>query len=400
MGREAVRIQTWNWPLMHVRSGEDRSMKAGMALSMNSAGNKSDRQVYEEEMRLADMAEPAGFDSIWSLEHHCTGYSMVPSPLQMLSYFAGRTRRVQLGTAVIVLPWHDPLRVAEEIAMLDVMAQGRTIFGFGRGAASVEYEAYRIPMDQARERFAETAVIVRKALTSERFSHQGRFFNIPETSIRPRPISHPEQRFYASTVSPESAEIMAEMGFGVMIVAQRDWNDAAADLRRYVEVTVRHGHAPRPPIAFLNVIMSEDRREVHDLVDVYMTRHFESVNRHYNFADGHLKNVKGYEFYGRMAKTYGKLTSDETAKAKAVGFYSDLQLTGTPAEVLERLRAIHEMTGLDHVIGVFALGGMPFEAAERSFRLFAKEIMPMIRNDPAFNSREKEFAQYSAPSRA
>ncbi len=68
-----------------------------------------DLQVYEEEMWLADMAEPAGFDSIWSLEHHCTGYSMVPSPLQMLSYFAGRTRRVELGTAVIVLPWHDPL---------------------------------------------------------------------------------------------------------------------------------------------------------------------------------------------------------------------------------------------------------------------------------------------------
>ena len=375
-------------------------MKAGMALSMNSAGNKSDLQVYEEEMRLADMAEPAGFDSIWSLEHHCTGYSMVPSPLQMLSYFAGRTRRVQLGTAVIVLPWHDPLRVAEEIAMLDVMAQGRTIFGFGRGAASVEYNAYRVPMEEARERFAETAVIVRKALANDRFSHQGRFFTIPETSVRPRPISHPEQRLYASTVSPESADIMAEMGFGVMIIAQRDWNDAAADLHRYIELTIRHGHAPRPPIAFLNVVLSEDSGQVRDLVDTYMTRHFESVDRHYNFSDGHLKNVKGYEFYGRMAKTYSKLTSDDTAKAKAVGVYADLQLTGSSKQVLEKLRVIYDMTGVDHVIGVFALGGMPFEAAERSLKLFAEKIVPVMHNDPAFRAREKEYADLARISTA
>jgi alkanesulfonate monooxygenase SsuD/methylene tetrahydromethanopterin reductase-like flavin-dependent oxidoreductase (luciferase family) len=372
-------------------------MKAGVALSMNSVGTKPDLQVYEEEMRLADMAEPAGFDSIWSLEHHCTGYSMVPSPLQMLSYFAGRTRRVQLGTAVIVLPWHDPLRVAEEIAMLDVMAQGRTIFGFGRGAATVEYNAYRVPMEEARERFAETAVIVRKALSNERFSHQGRFFNIPETSVRPRPISHPEQRFYASTVSPESADIMARMGFGVMIIAQRDWNDAAADLHRYVELTVRHGHAPRPPIAFLNVVLSEDPGEVRDLVDVYVTRHFESVDRHYAFSDGHLRSVKGYEFYGRMAKTYTKLTSDQTVKAKAVAAYSDLQLTGTPPQVLEKLRAIHQLTGVDHLIGVFALGGMPFEAVERSFKLFAEKIMPVMHNDPAFQWKEQVFAERSRP---
>ena len=139
-------------------------MKVGLALCMNSFENKSDLQTYQEELRLADMAEPAGMDSVWALEHHCTGYSMVPNPLQMLSYFAGRTRRVQLGTAVIVLPWHDPLRVAEEIAMLDVLAGGRTIFGFGRGAASIEYNSYRIPMEEARERFAETAVIVRQAL--------------------------------------------------------------------------------------------------------------------------------------------------------------------------------------------------------------------------------------------
>jgi alkanesulfonate monooxygenase SsuD/methylene tetrahydromethanopterin reductase-like flavin-dependent oxidoreductase (luciferase family) len=103
------------------------------------------------------------------------------------SYFAGRTRRISLGTSVIVLPWHDPVRVAEQIALLDIMCGGRCLFGFGRGAASTEYEGFRVPMGKARPRFAEAAEIVVKALSQESFEHDGAFFKIPRMSIRPRP---------------------------------------------------------------------------------------------------------------------------------------------------------------------------------------------------------------------
>ena len=106
--------------------------------------SKSDLQLYQEGMALADMAEPLGFESLWSLEHHFTGYSMIPNPVQFLTYYAARTRNIKLGTAVIVLPWHDPVRIAEEIALLDVMSGGRTMFGFGRGAGSVEYDGLRV----------------------------------------------------------------------------------------------------------------------------------------------------------------------------------------------------------------------------------------------------------------
>mgnify|MGYP003694779351 CR=1 FL=1 len=163
------------------------------------------------------------------------------------SYYAGRTKRVTLGTCVIVLPWHDPVRVAEQIALLDVMSGGRCIFGFGRGAASVEYAGFRIPMEEARPRFVEAAQIVVKALTNDVFSWEGEHFQIPPTSIRPRPISHPERRFYASSVSPESAEIMAKLGFGVLVVMQNEWPIAAADIDRYRELARSVGHAPRPP---------------------------------------------------------------------------------------------------------------------------------------------------------
>src|SRR4029450_7470693 len=117
----------------------------------------------------------------------------------------------------VALPWADPCRVAEEIALLDVISGGRCVFGFGRGAASVEYAGFRVPMEEARPRFVEAAPIVVKALTHDTFDWDGEYFKIPRTSIRPRPISHPERRFYASSVSPESAAIMAKLGFGVLV---------------------------------------------------------------------------------------------------------------------------------------------------------------------------------------
>ena len=166
-------------------------MKIGVSLSILAQAGRSDVAVYKEHLELGDLAEPLGFDSIFALEHHFTGYSMSPAPTQLLSYFAGRTKRVALGTAVIVLPWHDPIRVAEQIALLDVLCGGRCLFGFGRGAAIVEYAGFRIPMEEARPRFVEAAQLIRLALSQPEFEWQGEYYQIPRTSIRPRPISNP-----------------------------------------------------------------------------------------------------------------------------------------------------------------------------------------------------------------
>src|SRR6478609_3380169 len=236
-------------------------MKVGVALNMLYEHGKPDAAVVHEHFALGDLVEPLGFNSLWALEHHFTGYAMSPSPTQLLAYYAGRTKRISLGTAVIVLPWHDPVRVAEEIALLDILCGGRCLFGFGRGAASVEYEGFRIPMEEARPRFVEAAQIVVKALSNESFEHQGQFFQIPRTSIRPRPISHPERRFYASAVSPDSAEIMAKLGFGLLMVMQNEWPKAAEDILRYREIAMGAGHTPRPPIILTNVCCAESRDE-------------------------------------------------------------------------------------------------------------------------------------------
>src|SRR5260221_5914646 len=220
-------------------------MKVGTALNMLCQSGRSDASVVGEHLALGDLAEPLGFDSLWALEHHFTGYAMSPAPTQLLAYYAGRTKRLVLGTAVIVLPWHDPVRVAEQIALLDIMSGGRCLFGFGRGAASVEYAGFRIPMEEARPRFVEAAKIIVTALTSDSFEWEGEFFKIPRTSIRPRPISHPERRFYASSVSPESAEIMAKLGFGILVIMQNEWAKAAESIVNYREIAQSVGHTRR-----------------------------------------------------------------------------------------------------------------------------------------------------------
>jgi len=355
-------------------------MKVGMSIFMQNTGERwSDYEVYQNDLRLADQAEALGFDSLWSVEHHFTPYTMVPNVTQFLSYMAGRTKKLELGTMVIVLPWHDPVRVAEEIAMLDLLSKGRTIIGFGRGAATVEYDSFRVPMEESRDRFVEAAEVVVKALSNNRFSHDGRFFQIPETSIRPRPFSHPEKRLYGAAVSPDTAERMAELGLGVLVaVPLHGWDAVAQDVERHNGIIRAAGKDPVPPIVASFVYVGENKKEAREGARKHMGNYWGSADAHYNFSDGHLKQVKGYEHYGVIADNAEKSTPEQ-----GVQDFVSLQVAGTPDECLEQIRIMQEKVGFDHLISVFSYGGMPPEETERNMRLFATEVMPKLQNQGA-----------------
>ena len=358
-------------------------MKVGVSLSILAQAGRSDVAVYKEHLELGDLAEPLGFDSIFALEHHFTGYSMSPAPVQLLSYFAGRTKRVQLGTAVIVLPWHDPIRVAESIALLDVLCGGRCLFGFGRGAASVEYAGFRIPMEEARARFAESAQLIRMALSEPEFEWQGEHYQIPRTSIRPRPVSNPERRFFVSAVTPESAEVMAKLGFGMMVIMQNEWPKAAADIDRFRELAAGVGHVAPPPLILTNVSCADSRDEAHDRAMRYLGRKWDSIDNHYHFSDGHLAGVKGYESYGKLAKTYTKM-KDASYRAKATDFYLSIQVIGTPDDCIQQIAELRRLTGMDHLVTEFSFGSMPHHLGELNMRLFADQALPILQRDAAF----------------
>jgi alkanesulfonate monooxygenase SsuD/methylene tetrahydromethanopterin reductase-like flavin-dependent oxidoreductase (luciferase family) len=358
-------------------------MKVGVALNMLSQAGRPDVAVVSEHMALGDLAEPLGFDSLFALEHHFTGYAMSPSPTQLLAYYAGRTSRITLGTAVIVLPWHDPIRVAEEIALLDIMCGGRCLFGFGRGAATVEYEGFRIDQGEARPRFIESAQIIKMALSQESFEFKGEHFQIPRTSIRPRPISHPERRFYGTAVSPESVDVMARLGFSMLVIMQNEWPKAAADVHRFNAVAAAEGFTPRPPMVLTNVSVAESRAEAEERAIEYLGRKWDSIDNHYHFSDGHLNNVKGYESYDKVGVTYAKM-KDPVRRAKATDFYVSIQLVGTPDDCIQKLEELQALTGLDHLITEFSFGGMPHHESETNMRMFADTVMPVLQHDARF----------------
>ncbi|HJU16470.1 MAG TPA: LLM class flavin-dependent oxidoreductase [Stellaceae bacterium] len=370
-------------------------MKVGIALNMLCEEGRPDVDVVSDHLALGDLAEPLGFDSLFALEHHFTGYAMSPAPTQLLAYYAGRTKRLLLGTAVIVLPWHDPVRIAEQIALLDILCGGRCLFGFGRGAASVEYAGFRVPMEEARPRFAEAAQLIRKALAEPEFEWQGEFFQIPRMSIRPRPISHPERRFYASSVSPESAEIMAKLGFGILVVMQNEWEKAAESIVSYREIALSVGHNPPPPIILTNVSCAESRAEAQERAIRWLGRKWESIDAHYRFSDGHLATVKGYESYGKMAKTYARLQSEEE-RNRATEFYVKIQIVGAPDDCLQQIAELQRVTGLDHLVTEFSFGGLPHADAEKNMRLFAERVLPRLQQDPTFAAPEPARAAPAA----
>ena len=246
-------------------------------------------------------------------------------------------------------------------------------------------------MEEARGRFAEAAQIVVKALANETFEHKGEFFQIPRMSIRPRPISNPERRFYASSVSPESAEIIAKLGFGMLFIMQNEWSKCREDIDKFQTMSTAAGFEPKPPIILTNISCAVSRQEAHERAHRYIGRKWQSIDDHYHFSDGHLANVKGYEAYGKTAKTYAKLKDPANLK-KATDFYVSIQIVGTPDDCLQQLGRLQQLTGLDHLVAEFSWGNLPHHEAETNMRLFADRVLPTLQNDKAFAAPQRPVA--------
>jgi len=353
----------------------ETTMHVGYAVNFQNPGQaRSDAEVYREDVRLARLAEPLGFDSVWAIEHHFTDYIMIPDPVQFLSYMAGCTSRVQLGTMVVVLPWHDPLRVAEELSMLDHLCDGRLIFGMGRGAGRVEFERFRLDMGESRERFVEAADMVLKALDSGFMEYDGRFYKQPRAAIRPKPAKPFKGRTYAAAVSPESARIMAKLGVGILVIPQKPWPEVEKEMAEYRRIFQEVNGAPAPqPVTSGWVFCDKDAARAEEQAIRWIGGYYQTVLDHYEFAGDHMKTTKGYEYYGKFADRLQR-----HGKEEFVRFFCDLQIYGTPEQCYEKIMNVQQRLNGCAFNGVFSYAGMPWDEAERNLRLFAAEVMPEL----------------------
>ncbi len=336
----------------------------------------SDSQVFAEDLRLGRLVEPLGFDSLWSVEHHFTPYTMVTDVMQLLAYFAGCTERIEMGTMVIVLPWHDPLRVAEQIANLDNMLGGRAMtIGLGRGLGRREFGAMRVPMDESRQRFTEALEIIRLALSEEWFEFDGAFTTIPRTTLRPRPLSDPDRllaSMYGAWGSPQSIPTIAETGLKPLFIPQTSWTEYAEHIARFNTLRAAAGHEPAHPRIAVWVYCAPTEAAACDGARRWMPNYADTAYRHYEIGGTHFAATKGYEQY---AANSAAAASPEARRAMGE-MYMDNQVWGTPEMCLEKLNAINDLMGPDHFVGVMRYGGMPIEEAEASMRLFAAEVLP------------------------
>ena len=337
----------------------------------------SDQQLYEEELALGSQIEPLGFDSYWAIDHHFSPYVMTGGALQHLTYFAGKTERIDFGTMVIVLPWYDPVMIAEHVSVLDNMLQGRKLtLGLGRGAAKREFDAYRSPMGESRARFLECLTILRKALSNEWFSHEGDFYTIPETTIRPRPRD--AQRLLDSMkvawVSPDTLPIAANAGLGMLMTNQKSWDEYGEDVRGFNAIRGKHDWEPLQPTVVTNVSCFETEAEAWDTLVKHTTEALQSVERHYHFSESaRFGKTEGYKFYENFGKALSTKTPQEIGE-----FNAKPQAWGTPDQVFEKLKNVQRRTGANELIMNFRQGGMPAATAERSMQLFAKEVLPRL----------------------
>ncbi len=352
-------------------------MHVGMGIIFQGLGEgRTDHNVYQNELRLGDLAEPLGFESLWGVEHHFTDYTMCPDVLQYLTYFAGRTEKIQLGSMVVVLPWHHPMRVAEEVVMLDHLCDGRFIFGIGRGLGRVEFEGFGVEQEDSRAVFVESAQMILEGLETGVCEFDGKFVKQLRREIRPRPFKSFRGRTYAAAVSPESSQIMAKLGIGILIIPQKPWEMVVSELNDYRQVfrEVNGVEAP-PPLVGGWVLCDENADRAEERAREYICGYFQSVIRHYELIGDHLTKMRGYESYKGMQERM----SMPGGRDEMIDFFLGLQVYGTPEQCYEKVVDTIKRTGGEAFLGIFSYAGMPYEMAEENLRLFASRVMPELK---------------------
>jgi alkanesulfonate monooxygenase SsuD/methylene tetrahydromethanopterin reductase-like flavin-dependent oxidoreductase (luciferase family) len=267
------------------------------------------------------------------------------------------------------------MRVAEEVAMLDNISGGRLILGLGRGAGKVEFDGFRLSMDESRQRFTESAEMLLGGLETGYCEYDGTFVKQPRAAIRPAPFKSFRGRTYAAAVSPESLPVMAKLGVGILIIPQKPWKEVARELQTYRSVYRElNGSEAPPPVSAGWTFCDESPARAEEMARRFIGGYYQTVLDHYQFQGDHLARTKGYEYYGKMAEKIAQYGTDTV-----VDYFMNLQVWGTPEQCYEKILDIHARTGNSHYIGVFSYAGMPYEDAERNMRLFAREVMPALK---------------------
>lgn len=349
-------------------------MRFGVFFLLERPPWRAQEAAYHDALEQAAYAEALGFDAVWLAEHHFSEYGICPSLAVMGAAVAQRTRRVRIGTAVAILPFQHPLRIAEEYAMLDILSGGRLDFGVGRGYQPAEYDGFGVPMEESRTRFDEGLEVIKRAWTQERVTFEGTHYRVHELSIFPRPVQRPHPPIWIAAVSPETFARVGRLGERFLsapsITPPRLMRAA---YESYRQAWLAAGHPATaleiPALWFTHV--AEDEASARRDPERYLMWYFRTFARVVARSPDPTKVPEVYRFY---AKAKGNL--------EAVSFeqlYDEVVLFGDPERVTEKLARLREELGLTYLIAWMNIGGMENATVQRSMRLFAEKVIPRFR---------------------
>jgi natural product biosynthesis luciferase-like monooxygenase protein len=359
-------------------------MKAGLIYEIESVKPHApdhERRVFHETMEQIELADRLGFDSVWTVEHHFLNeFSYCSAPEVFLACVSQRTRRIRIGHGVVVLPFNHPVRVAERIAVLDIMSDGRVEFGTGRATTMDEILGFGSRPEETRPRWAEAIEMIPRMWREDPFSHRGRFWTVePPVSIIPKPLQKPHPPIWVAATNPDTFRLAGERGLGVLCFTLGvPLNDVAPRLNLYRD-TIKQARPVGLSInnqVSMNImgLVGDDASATEEIareaVLWYVRRGFELVSSVARAAAGE----KSYEYLSGAARfDPSQITGDYYAFLKE----GDLIAVGRPAEALRVARRYREL-GADQVLFFLQYGAIPHERILRSLELIARHVLPEI----------------------
>ena len=353
-------------------------MKFGLfTLPSTPVGGRSGEQMMREWAEEVEYAEELGFDSVWVTEHHFSrkgtspgGYSM-PAIAAMATYVAARTKRVRIGTGVCILPWHHPIRLAEDFATVDILSDGRLEFGGGRGNQPIEFEGLGVSMEKTQDRFDEELEIILKAWTEEFFTYKGQFYEYNDINVIPKPVQKPHPPLWQPAISAETMHKVAKRGIQPML------GGLFADQKMTKEIVFD---------TWFNVVEEEGRKR-EDFNCLYQDWCYVADTRQQakREAEDHLmwyvpkagtswgptRPNEQYRTYEGVRDRLMHMTWDDVFENVSIG---------EPSELIEKIKWLEDC-GVDQFVALMGFGGIGHDKVMHSMDLFANKVMPAFTRD-------------------
>jgi len=350
-----------------------QEVEFGMQLSPVERAGTSDAALYAEALADAQVGYKLGFSTGWMIEHHFSDYFTTPNPLLFLSHVAALCPGFGLGTAVLVLPWYNPLRLAEEIAMLQLLSKGPLHIGMGRGTAKFEYDALGVPMEEARDRFHECWDIVRIALKGEPFTYDGRFHKIQKPiTLRPH-LDGRRPHFYGAVSSPSSAAIMAAQGLAPLSLLNYSHEVLANIIGDWKKINGENMGAERAVLPLMtNVYIADTDEEARAEAKRYLPIYYKLQVDHYDSENDVWKDMPSYQETGKMMSRLKLYTNPDNLDPQI-----NINPIGSPETVRRRLQDLVDI-GFNHFIIRNGTPGVPRAVRHKMMQRFAHEVMPQF----------------------